>query len=289
MKRLAVHQIFTILFVLSISCNVFGQSSEAGEANEPVQVLTQDGYDKTVSSVVKLVSDAGRNIGNGVLVAVNSDGLGFVLTAYSAVAGRDKVAVILKNHPDALLGHIVERSIDYELDLAIVAVKSFPDVKDMITIGDSKAVVADSVYTAIAHFETRDWYPTPLTMATSDERFLIVQLHDSSTLEGAPLLLDDGKMIGLIIGQDTEVVAQDSYARAVKSNTIKPILNEWFAGMKLKRKWKEKGVGIAAWMWAVGGGVAAGVATVLVVSGGDAAQALSVNGLPGPPDPPQPQ
>jgi hypothetical protein len=275
-----------ILLVFCLALNVSAQNEETGEDQGPVQVLTQKGYDKTSPAVVKIVSDAGRRIGSGVLVGVHADRIGFVLTAYGAVAGLETVAVILKNHPDGLLGHVVEKWIDHELDLTIIAVKNFPEVKDMITIGDSKKVESNSIYTVVSHFETRDWYPTPLTVATAaDERFFSILVDDVMELEGAPLLLDNGKMIALTLGVATTALAEPGYARAVKSNEIKPVLKEWFKDVKLKQKWKTSVIGFAPWVWAVGGGMAAGVVTVLGVSGGDAAQAPPV-GLPTPPDPP---
>jgi hypothetical protein len=127
-------------------------------------------------------------------------------------------------------------------------------------------------------------------MAGTDDRFFTVLISEPSKLDGSPLLLEDGKMIGMMLGEDTELTTEDRFARAVKSNTIKPILKEWFEDVELKRKWKEKGVGIAAWVWAVGGGVAAGAATILgVTTGGDSGGEIqTISGLPTPPDPPQP-
>ncbi|MFQ5769474.1 MAG: hypothetical protein ACE5HX_02990, partial [bacterium] len=98
LKTLALCLVILCLAIMPLS------AQEEGEETELQQVLTQNGYDKCAPAVVKLVSDEGRRIGAGVIVGIHKDGLGFILTSYSLVAGRDKVAVILKTYPDPLLG-----------------------------------------------------------------------------------------------------------------------------------------------------------------------------------------
>ena len=76
MRQLA--PVFLLLCLLHPAVSLHAQGEAA---KEPVQVLTQEGYDKTAPAVVKLVSDAGKRIGGGVLVGLHADSVGFVLTA----------------------------------------------------------------------------------------------------------------------------------------------------------------------------------------------------------------
>ena len=70
---------------------------------------------------------------------MHKEQVGFILTSYSMVAGRDKVAVILKDYPDPLLGHTIDKWIDFDSDLAIVAIKNFPEGQPVISLQESKS------------------------------------------------------------------------------------------------------------------------------------------------------
>lgn len=277
------HKTMLGLLVLTIPISrLIAQEETAGSELE--QVLTQDGYDKTSSAIVKMVSDGGRKIVTGAILAVHKDNVGFILTSYTMVAGRDKVAVILKDYPDALLGQVVEKWIDFDLDLAIVAIKNFPPGQPVVTIGDSKVAEIGKVYTIIAHTEASDWLPVPTELTIADERHLIFGVSESSGLEGAPLLTEDGNMIGLIASDETGTEENIDLSSAVKSNVIKPIIKEWFQQVELQQKWREKGAGVAGWIWAVGGGVLGGtIATAIAIAGGGEETA---GGLARPPEPP---
>lgn len=249
------------------------------------QVMTQEGYDQSSPSVVKIVSDAGRQIGNGILVAVHTEGIGFVLTSYSVISGHDKVAVILKNHPDGLLGHIVEKWVDYELNLAIIAVKNFPESQVMATFGRSKKASVDNVYTTISHNEIGDWYPNPTALIAEDDNYFTLNSTAFTELEGAPLMDEDGKIIAVVTSRNTPASNEGNFVSALKSDSVTPLLDEWFESIDLSQKWQVKGFIIAPWMWAVGGGVAGGaITTVIATRGGDGGGAPS--GLPGPPPTP---
>jgi len=157
MKSFWLTLIFSLIFGASSIILAQEQSEQpATEDQELKQVLSQEGYDKTSPSIVKMVTDAGRRIGTGILLAVHKDDVGFVLTSYSMVAGRDKVAIILKDHSDPLLGRVVDKWIDFDLDLAIIGIKDFPEGQEMITIGDDRKLETGKVVTAIAHAEDGD-------------------------------------------------------------------------------------------------------------------------------------
>lgn len=270
-----------VVIVVSIAISyLFAQ-----EESQPVQVLNQEGYDKAAPAVVKIVSDAGRNIGTGVILAVHQDQVGFILTSYSMVAGRDKVAVILKNYPDALLGYIVDKWIDFDLDLAIVGVKNFPAGQPTITLGDASKAELGKTYTILAHTKTGDWYPIPAPLNNVSNTHLILEIEKSAEIEGAPVLTNDGNMIGLMVVNERINTEVGGLTAAVKSNAFKPIIKEWFKSVPLQQKWQEKGVGFATWIWAVGGGViGGGIATAIAISSGGEEAAV---GLPRPPEPPQ--
>jgi len=255
--------------------------ASAQELIEPV--LSRSGFEKAAPAIVKLVSDEGTKIGAGVILGVNKDGAGLILTSYSMIAGRDKLAVILNAHPDPLLGQVVERWIDFDSDLAVVATKNFPVEQTPITLGETKSVLPGEIVTAIGHLDSSDWTPLPVKLEPSDEREFSFILSTPSGMEGAPLVDDKGNMIGLIVSDPLEA-EQFKVARAVKTSVIKPILKEWFRPVAMQTKWRESSGGMATWIWAVGGGVLGGtVATAIAVAGGgdDTPQ-----GLPRPPLPP---
>lgn len=269
----------TIIIMLLMSALPLG----AQETIEPV--LSRDGFNKAAPAVVKLVTDEGRKIGAGVILGVNKEGAGFVLTSYSMIAGRDKLAVIFRSHDDPLLGQVVERWIDFDSDLAVLAVKNFPADQPTITLGEAKSAKSGDVVTAIGHLDSSDWAPLAVKLEPSDDRLFVFGLSTPSGMEGAPLVDDKGNMIALIVSDPLEA-EQFRLAKAVKASVIKPILKEWFRPMAMEKKWHESNGGVATWVWAVGGGVLGGtVATAIAVSGGDD----SPRGLPRPPQPPSGQ
>ncbi|MFQ5649864.1 MAG: hypothetical protein ACE5IY_07970 [bacterium] len=281
--------LLTSFFVLNLSGIVFAQDQEKPERSK--QALSQDGYDHTAPAIVKIVSDAGSRIGTGAIVGVHRDpktneNIGFILTSYSMVAGRDKVAVLLKNHAGGLLGHVVDKWIDFDLDVAIVAVRNFPPGQPVITIGQPKVTESGNIFTAITHTDAGNWVPTPTELNSIDEKHMIFNVAEGASLEGAPLVDKDGVMLGLFVGDETMSSGEMPLASAVRSIAFKPIMKEWFQPIKLQQKWQEQGAGIATWIWAVGGGVVGGtIATVLAIAGGEDG-AGGPRGLPGPPNPP---
>ncbi len=284
MKQLT-QTLLSLLMLGLITGNTPAQELERQETTrQHEQVLTQDGYDKTSPAVVKIVSDAGRKIGAGVLLAVHNDDIGFVLTSYSMVAGRDKVAIILRNYPDALLGQVVDKWIDFDLDLAIVGIKDFPAGQPMITLGPDSKLDSSRVVTSVSHAEDGDWVPIPTKIKAADERGFAFRLNETADSEGAPILNNDGYMVGMTVSDDATSIAEFPSDFAVRSSMIKPILKEWFQGVELKQKWREKSAGIATWIWAVGGSVVSGtVATVFAISNGNDG---GPKNLPRPPQPP---
>lgn len=274
-----------LVLVVLITCGLAQAQEEAVQAEPQQPLMSDDVYAKNVNAVVKLVSDAGRRIGAGVLLAVHKDGLGFVLTTYSMVAGREKIAVILKDVSEPLLGYIVDRWIDFDQDLAIIAVKNYPEGQTVVTIGDAKSVAIGQTYTVIAHTEIGDWQRLPAEVFDMDERFFSMKLEETSSVEGAPLLNAEGQMIGLMVSEKAESSEGDELVLAIKSNRLKPIINEWFKPIELSQKWQESGKGVPTWLWAVGGGVLGGtIATAIAIAGGE--ENGGPVGLPRPPDPP---
>ncbi|MFQ5824127.1 MAG: serine protease [bacterium] len=276
-----IRNCFNMVLILSIG--IF-QSWAQEQSEEPQQVLTQKGYNKSAPAVIKLVTDEGKKIGTGVILGVHKDDVGFVLTSYSTVAGRDKVAIILKNYPEPLLGYTVDKWIDFDTELAVVAIKKFPPGQPVITFGGSKSAKVGETFTIIGHIEGSDWMPIPLELMDSNERRFALESSEYSGFEGGPLLNENGYMIGLIVSEEEEAAEKGRLTLAVKSNVIKPIINEWFQPIELKQKWHEKGAGLATWIWAVGGGVLGGtVATAIAIAGGGEE---AHKGLPRPPEPP---
>ncbi len=285
----------TYLIILSVLIFVSGTAlaQDEDETNGKKQILSQDGYDEISPAVVKIVSDAGTKIGTGVTVGMhvdekNKDSIGFILTSYSMVAGRDKVAVILKNHSGGLLGHVVDKWIDFDLDVAIVAVRNFPPGQPMITLGKVKEAESGDIFTSITHTPAGDWVPLPTDLNSIDETHMTFNVDRRATLDGAPLVDQKGSMLGLFVSDETLSNSDIPLASAVRSPMIEPILEEWFRPINLVQKWDRAGNGISKWVWVVGGGVATGtVATVLALSGGDGGGSIA-GGLPGAPEPPPP-
>lgn len=264
----------------------FSQSSaqEEGEQTDTAtQVLTQKGYDKGAPAVAKLIADEGRRIGAGVIVAIDEKA-GYILTSYNMVAGREKVAVVLKNYADPLLGFTVDKWIDFDSDLAIIEVKNFPKNQPTVTLQTPRLIQAGQVFTILGHTDVDDWTPIPVNLLLSNERNLIFDELGYEGVEGAPVLNEDGNMVGLVTSIDQEIAEDSKSTQAVKSNVIKPLIKDWFQESQLQRKWSEAGNGIATWIWAVGGGVlGGGIATSIAILGGGTE---NPQGLPRPPDPP---
>ncbi len=266
-----------VLLVFALSCVSSAQEDAANT------VLTERGFETAAPAIVKLVSEGGNNVGAGVILAVHDGDVGFILTANSALGGQDRVAVILKEYPDPLLGKIVDRWVDFELDLAILGVRGFPADAQPITIASGKSVRLNHFYSILAHTEERDWSSISAELSLELEQQFILGATAGTALKGSPLLNKKGHLIGLLVTDET-LREKETLTAAVKSEALKPVLHEWFRNVELGRKWQEKGAGIASWMWAVGGGVLGGsVATAIALTGEDDG---APRGLPRPPDPP---
>lgn len=283
MQRTKKGLTFLVIVIFSFVRPLAAQELEPTE--ELQQVISEKGFKKSAPAVVKIVADEGRTIGAGVILAVHKEQVGFILTSYSMVAGRDKVAVILKDYPDPLLGHTIDKWIDFDSDLAIVAIKNFPEGQPVISLQESKSEQEGDILTIIGHTEVDDWMPIPSELTLPNLRNLVIKAPKYSGLDGGPVLNESGNMIGLIVSSQDEDFDEENLVVAVKTSVIKPIIKDWFQPVELKQKWNEKGAGIATWIWAVGGGVlGGGIATAIAVAGGGTEEP---KGLPRPPDPPK--
>ena len=282
MKKLNVT---LFIIVLLFGFNSYSQDKNV-EKRQLEQVLTQVGYDRTSPAIVKLVADGGKKIGGGVILGSHADGIGFILTTYSMIAGREKVAIILKNHPDALLGKVVDKWIDFDLDLAVVAVRNFPPEQPVIKIIEPNSAEVGDIYTIIAHSDEGDWVPVPAELSNIDDTSLIMGVNKRSGFGGTPILDRDGSMVALSTGDETIKTSKRPLVSGIKSNVLKPILNEWFQPIKLETKWREKGFILPTWALAVGGGVMGGTVATILAIGGDSDGGSS--GLPVAPPPPPP-
>ena len=131
-----------VLFLLLIIISAVQLIAQQGAAEqpqilEPEEAISKQGYKKAAPAVVKIVSDSGRKIGAGVILGVDEDGDGYVLTSYSTVDELNKVAIILNDHPDALLGRVVDKWIDFDLDLAVITIRNFPAAQTVVSIQDA--------------------------------------------------------------------------------------------------------------------------------------------------------
>lgn len=280
---------FLLILFLVVVNQLVAQKQEPVQKSQ--QVITKQGFEESAPAVVKIVADEGRTIGAGVILGVQADSVGFVLTSYSMIAGRVKVAVILKNYAEPLLGHTIDKWIDFDSDLAIVAIKNFPPDQRVISLKESKSEQEGDMFTIIGHTELDDWMPIPTELILSTESNLTFRAPKYSGIEGGPVLNEDGNMIGLIISREEEELEkqleEDNLVQTVKTSVIKPIIKDWFQPIQLQQQWSEKSTGIATWIWVVGGGVlGGGIATAIVIAGGGAE---TPRGLPRPPQPPRGQ
>lgn len=271
------------IFSFSLAPLVAQEETQESQVQEPEIAMSDESYRKAAPGIVKIVSDGGRKIGAGVILGVREDDLGFILTSYSTVARLEKVAVILKNHPDALLGRIVDKWIDFALDLAVITIRNFPEGQPVVTLGDAKSIKLDDTYALIAHTDTGDWLPIGIELAEFDDSRFAFSLANPAGLDGAPVLTKEGNVVGIVVSREVEV-EEGGMSLAVKTSAMKPILDEWFKSIKLKQKWQERKAGLATWIWAVGGSILGGtIATAIAVAGGGDG---GPSGLPRPPDPP---
>lgn len=272
-----------LTFLLILTTAVIQLKAQEGEV--PQQVISKQGFEKSAPAVVKLVADEGKMIGAGVIIGVHEEDVGFVLTSYKIVAGRDKLAVILKDYPDPLLGVAVEKWIDFDSDLAIVAIKDFPPNQPVICLQEKKSFQVGESFTILGHTEVDDWMPIPKELTASNERHLVFSSLKYSGIAGGPILNKNGNMIGLVISGEEEETGEENLTLGINTSVIKPIIKDWFQPIQLRKRWCEKGAGLATWIWAVGGGVlGGGIATAIAVVGGGAE---TPRGLPRPPEPPK--
>ncbi|MFQ5709887.1 MAG: hypothetical protein ACE5HO_20725 [bacterium] len=277
-------RVFTVVALVIAAASLKAYAQEEEETQSPPQAISQRGYEKSAPAVVKLVADEGKKIGAGVILAVHEDNVGFILTSYDMVAGREKVAVILKNYPDPLLGHSVDKWIDFDSDLAIVAVKNFPADQPVICLQAPRTFQAGDNFTVVGHTDIDDWMPLPFKLELTNDTYLVFGTHEVEGIEGSPVLNEKGNMVGMVVLTTNEQSEEGQMVQAVKTRVIKPLIHNWFQPIKLQQKWCEKGNGVATWVWAVGGGVLGGtIATAIAVAGGGTE---NPRGLPRPPAPP---
>ena len=272
-----------LIFIPTMQLLAQQGAAEQPQILEPEDVINRQGYEKAAPAIVKIVSDSGRKIGAGVILGVDEDGEGYVLTSYSTVEELNKVAIILKNYPDALLGRVVDKWIDFDLDLAIITIRNFPAAQTVVSIQDSKSAKIEDRHLLIAHTDTGDWLPIEVNLANFDDTKFSLNLPGESGMEGAPIVTEKGDMIGLFSSLKSGS-GEDSLSLAIRMSTIKPLINEWFSSVALVQKWEESRTGIATWIWAVGGSVIGGtIVTAIAISGGDNGPRP---GLPRAPNPP---
>lgn len=273
-----------LILGLVFNANLFAQETEEFEVKPFEQVLSQEGYDRVSPAIVKIVADGGKRIGGGVILGVHKDNVGFILTTYSMVAGRNKVAVILKNYSDALLGQVVEQYIDFDLDLAVLAIKDFPEDQVVIKLAEPNKVEIGDVLTTISHTDDGDWIPIPSELNNLDDINLILGVNQNSGYSGTPIVDKNGNMLAIITGDEAINTSAIPLVSGVRTDILKPILNEWFERLEMSQKWKTQGFFIPVWMMAVGGGVLGGaVATVIAVNNGDGGGSRGLSAPPAPP------
>lgn len=278
---------FIIILVFLAAYFSKSTAQEPGPAPEVQPMLSRANFDKCAPAVIKIVADEGRKIGAGVILGIHTDGVGFILTSYSLIAGRDKVAVIVKDYPDPLLGRVVDRWIDFDSDLAIVGVKNFPATASTITLGESKSARAGSTVTLIAHTDDGDWQAIPIQLSDANERYFVFDASHLTSIDGTPLVDQNGSVIAMVLSDELLPLEEQTATQAIKTSVIKPLVKEWFRPVELRKKWRESRGGFATWIWAVGGGVLGGTtATVIALAGGGE---TASRGLPRPPDPPNQQ
>ena len=262
----------------------FCGSALVAQESENTALMSPSTYDKSSQSVVRVVADEGERMGAGVIIGIDKDGNGLILTSYSMVTGTNKVAVIFKDDPRPLLGHVIQKWIDYDSELAVVVVKNLPQERFPIEFKTTRSGILGSKYFVIGHTLSKDWDAIETTVSDENEQHLVCNIGSYSGIEGAPLVDHDGRMIGLIVSYPVEESSDDHLTLAVKTNHIKEVVDEWFEPLGLKKKWRQKGGGFVTWLWAVGGGVAgATVAAVVALSSNGGSR----RGLPRPPSPPE--
>jgi len=127
--------------------------------------------------------------------------------------------------------------------------------------------------------------PIPTNLKGVDVRGFAFRLRERTGFQGAPILNNDGYLIGMTVSEEATSIAEFPSDFAVRSKTFKPILKEWFQGIELKQKWREKSVGIAPWIWAVGGSVlGGGAATVFALQGDSGNRSANLGRPPLPPE-----
>ncbi|MCG8608514.1 serine protease [bacterium] len=263
--------IFSLLFATS-----YGKQKSARRP------LTEIGYNKSAISTVKLVAD--QKVGAGVLVGVQRDGSALILTSYNMVAGQDRLAVLFRQDANPAIGTVLQRRMDLNLDVALIEVKTAPRGHRPVIFEQEKVDLVGETLTIIGHTEEQDWGPVEIQVTAENRRHLECNVGGHSGIDGAPLVNQKGHMIALVVSDAVRQTTDEHITLAVKTATIKPIVNSWLRSASLQTKWNEERVGISPWIWALGGGVlGGGVAAAITLLGGDNDSPI---GLPRPPAPP---
>jgi len=268
-----------ILFTISLS-DLYAQELAQPQTSD---ILNGKGYDRAAPAIVKVVADSGGTIGAGIFIGRHKDGVGFILTSHSLIRDSRKVVVFTKNHASGLVGNTVDRWVDFDLDLAIIGVRSFPKDVPPAILGSNKSTKLNQLHAVVGHAPEGDWSILAAEPTLVQGQQFILGLRGSDGLRGAPMLNDKGYILGIVI-DDATLREKETLAAAVKSEAVKPILNEWFRTIPLTVKWGEKGSGLPSWIWAVGGGMVGGAVATVIALTGEADDAG--RGLPRPPDPP---
>ncbi len=271
---------FTLCFISLLALP--GQTKP--KSPKPRGPLTESGYNKSVPSVVKLMADQGQRVGAGVIVGIQKNGSGLVLTSYSMVAGQDEVAVVVRNSFEPLVGRVYSPWIDRNLDIAMVLVQNFPLGLSPISFKQENLPLVGETLTLIGHAGDQDWGPIEIQISDENQRRMECSLGKFTGIDGAPLVDENGTMIGLTVSDAVQKSTENHVALAVKTSVIKPVVNGWLKSVALRAKWRERKEGVATWIWALSGGVLGGAVAAAIVITGSGSD--TVFGLPRPPQPP---
>ncbi len=272
-------EFMTLLLLLMPLAEVHAQKLE----RQNTELLSDEKYARSASSIVKVVADSGKTTGAGIYLGRHDDGLGFVLTSQRLVAQSRKVVIFVKTKDGGLLGKGVEKWVDFDLDLAVLVIRNFPKEIKPAVFDSNKDTRLNRPYAVIAHSSDNDWKTLSAEPTLDRDQKFILALRDSITYPGSPLLNDRGYIIGMLI-DDVTLSGSEGLAAAVRSEALKPVIDEWFRTIPLATKWREKGSGVASWMLAVGGGIVGSAVATAIALGGESGD--KTKGLPRPPDPP---
>ena len=246
-------------------------------------------YDQVAKVTVNIVCDNGRANGTGVVVGITPNGRALILTACHVVASNLK-----ETDPDIswefyssnrfksaaevapISAVVLPNYVDRANDLALLVTSERVTGNDVIVYTKIDGLKPGEKVAAFGYPQTDRLSQTVGRITRLEPKYLVFDARIAPGNSGGPLIDKNGRMIGV-----STFVENKSDGYALHINLVSPIVEDWLREIKLGKQWKFEKDGFPLWP-VIGGGVALGVGSVLLFSGGESAPPPQENVFPFP-------